>query len=123
MGEANKPKTDRKFVVLRLLPRERDLIRQLGCGPEKDCGLDNRDAVLRQIVQTVKKLTLPAIEKRRPLRFSMPDKLARELKKRSAKSGRTQLDILIAAIEEFRKEHPYEEQATPKPSAARNEDR
>jgi hypothetical protein len=109
MGEENKPKTDRKFIVLRLLPRERELIRQLGSGPERDCGLDSRDAVLRQIVQTVKKLKLPAIEKRRPLRFSMPDKLARELKMKSAKSGHTQLDVLIAAIEEFRKEHPYQE--------------
>jgi hypothetical protein len=123
MGEANKPKTDRKFVVLRLLPRERDLIRQLGCGPEKDCGLDNRDAVLRQIVQTVKNLKLPAIEKRRPLRFSMPDKLARELKKKSAKSGHTQIDVLVAAIEEFREEHPFEEKTPPKPGAARKEDR
>ena len=107
-------KDDRRFVTLRLYEPERDKIRLLGTGPEKKKGFGDRDTVLRQLVPIVKKLakSLGRKPKPKPIRISMPDKLQKALAAAKENTGYTQLEILMLAIDEFRKEYPLPDDGT-----------
>lgn len=112
MPRANQRKEDRKFAVLRLETEERDLVRLLGAGnKEKAAGMSNRDETLRHLVSYVKKLKLPELPappKKSPLRVSMPNALAKELKKKVKGTSYSQQEALVLAAKLFRKDYELE---------------
>ena len=112
MGEQNQPKEDRRFAVLKLLPQERELLRQLGCGSEKAEGWCDRDTVMCELIEYVRKLDLPKkppTPPRRSLRVSLPDVLDELLKERAEETGLPEVHILIEAVKLFREKYPLEE--------------
>ena len=111
MGEQNKPKTDRRWTVLRLPPDERELLRLLGTGKEKEVGFTNRDRCFRELIKLVEQVELPPlppVPERKPLRVSMPNGLNKALKEKAEGTGYTQLHILLEAAKLFRKNYNLE---------------
>ena len=121
MGEQNQPKTDRRWTVLRLPPEDRELLRLLGTGTEKEAGLDNRDKVFRELaaeyIKQVELPPLPPVPERKPLRVSMPDSLDKALKEKTEGTGYTQLHVLLEAAKLFRKKHELEDEDAAPPAS------
>ncbi len=92
---------DRDFIVFRVLPEDRELLRTLGQGP----GEISRHDVLTELV----KYLPPAKEKLQPLRLGIPTKLHIALKKRSKAIGKTQIELLLNAAKKYREDFPLEE--------------
>jgi hypothetical protein len=96
----------RNYYVLRLLPKDKELIQSLGGENDDD---KTRYEVLLDLMPIVKKLKRPEKPKRtrHPVRIGIPTDLKREMlaaKKRLKMSSMT--EILLLAARKYREQHP-----------------
>ena len=68
----------------------------------------DRHEALVDLVPIVESLNLPDIRNRtrRPIRIGIPDDLDVAIRRVADSTGQTYVDILVAAVSEYRKKHP-----------------
>ena len=105
MAERNLPR-EKKFMTLRLLPEDRQLLQDLGRGREK---VPDRYTALCELTDIVQKLEIRPVEKqeRQPLRLGIPESLDEAIREVVEKTDQTYLHILLAAATEYRRRYPY----------------
>ena len=97
---------NRNFKTFRLFHRERELIRNLGRGPED---VASRHQALLGLVPIAKELDLPDIHnrQRQPIRIGIPTELDDAIRDVMERTGQNFIDVLLAAAEKYRERYPY----------------
>lgn len=92
-------------MTLRLYPNERQLVQDLGRGPEP---ASDRHHALLDLVPIVEELDLPDIRERarQPIRLGIPDELDAAIRAVMENTGQTYIDVLLVAATEYRKRYP-----------------
>ena len=95
MTNINLPR-EGNFRTFRLLPKDRELLQNLGRGR---ADIEDRHAALLELVQIVREMEVPPKEERQPLRIRIPTGLVNEIGQRADQSGHTAQDILLMAAQ------------------------
>lgn len=104
MSEPN-TRRERRFITLRLLDEDRDLIQNLAKGREST---PDRHAALSALVPFVRKLSLPDIreQERSALRVGIPAELEDVINEVAERTGQPFVAVFLAAAREYRKRYP-----------------
>src|SRR5437867_469654 len=105
MSERDLPR-ERKFVTFRLLPDDRELLRQLGQGR---AGIPDRHTAFLHLVEIVRRAEYPEEPpepERQPLRLGIPTELDDAIKAEVERTGSTYISILLRAAREYRRRYP-----------------
>lgn len=95
----------RRYMTLRLLPDDRELLQEIGKGR---VGIKDRHAALVELAQIVPELDLPDVREmeRRPLRLGIPQELEDAIAAKVKETGQTFIAVLLAAARHYRQRHP-----------------
>jgi hypothetical protein len=99
---------ERKFRTLKLLPQDRELLRNIGHGRPD---VADRYGALLQLTDIVRNEQIPnepPEPERRSLRLGIPRELDQAVSRLAKRTGRTYISVLLAAARVYRQRFPLQ---------------